>query len=504
MADKETHKQANKKQWRKKIIGGKIKKEILDLIYGDDPFGVNGGSIPLFGPVIAPNAAEAVGEAVLDELRQEGLPEEYMDYNRVVRDVSEAVKGGDTPAQAKRYAKQRAIGRSLDLREPKITKFVNPNDLPDLPLGLNHVASQSIEDENSFQGDMSMKRSQDQLSEHSFLPAVQTPEVIQLRKRLRDQIKNSDDYLMNLKSPSDWTKAELQEAMKAREKALPQDKAGMLQRERQWFDHYYGNDPVKYDETGKMVQPAPVRSIPQEPVPIKTKDGKDPGEALERIIGNLPGMTGGIGHALNPPVYNEEKATGPLGSVNGVPVEPGQTGQNRQAIQSDRHLAVMPSEEQVIKGLQAGLNMLSNKQNQSPLPNVPKTTALKEDGVNGPKTSFGLKKALVDHGTSKVSEAVALGQFKETAKKAKTSGVENLAGELGAAFKPLLGNQKSPKDGFQSEGLALQDTLNDLGAGLKDDGIVGPKTHNAFHQIAKKTDEDELTQRFADNLGFSF
>lgn len=360
----------------------------------------------------------------------------------------------------------------------------------------------------------------------------------QKSKFRRNSIKGIKDNISSnhlLKSPRDWTKAELEEAMKAREKAVPQDKAGMLQRERQWFDHYYGNDPVKYDETGKMVQPAPVRSIPQEPVPIKTKDGKDLGEALDRVIGNLPGLTGGTGHALNPPVYNEEKggwvqfdpttggykkieapitpgyhlldqkkATGPLGSVNGVPVEPGQTGQNRQVIQSDRHLAVMPSEEQVIKGLQAGLNMLSNKQNQSPLPNIPKTTALKEDGIIGPKTSFGLKKALVDHGTSKVSEAAALGQFKETAKKAKASGVENLAGELGATFKPLLGNQKSPKDGFQPEGLALQDTLNDLGAGLKDDGIVGPKTQDAFHQIAKKMDEDELTQRFADNLGFSF
>jgi hypothetical protein len=357
----------------------------------------------------------------------------------------------------------------------------------------------------------------------------------QNRTDISSLISLNNQDRVNLKSPRDWTKAELEEAMKAREKAVPQDKAGMLQRERQWFDHYYGNDPVKYDETGKMVQPAPVRSIPQEPVPIKTKDGKDLGEALDRVIGNLPGLTGGTGHALNPPVYNEEKggwvqfdptmggykkieapitpgyhlldqkkATGPLGSVNGVPVEPGQTGQNRQVIQSDRHLAVMPSEEQVIKGLQAGLNMLSNKQNQSPLPNIPKTTALKEDGIIGPKTSFGLKKALVDHGTSKVSEAAALGQFKETAKKAKASGVENLAGELGATFKPLLGNQKSPKDGFQPEGLALQDTLNDLGAGLKDDGIVGPKTQDAFHQIAKKMDEDELTQRFVDNLGFSF
>ncbi|NVK19325.1 MAG: hypothetical protein HWE30_11565 [Methylocystaceae bacterium] len=282
--------------------------------------------------------------------------------------------------------------------------------------------------------------------------------------------------------------------MKARDKAGASDQQAMMDREREWFEHYYGTDPVQFDETGKMVQPRPVRDVPKRSLAIKTKDGKDLEGAIDEIIRILP---------------IKEK---PGDDYSTMPVDPIDPKLPKLPGLPDDKVGIMPivppgvekPEAEVIKGLQAGLNMLSNKQNQSPLPNTPKVQKLKEDGIAGPKTAFGLKKALVDQGTGKVSEAVALGQFKETVKKAKKDGPQNLAGELGATFGPLLGKKKAPKQGFQPEGLALQDTLNDLGAGLKDDGIVGPKTTDAFSQIAKTADEDDLVNRFGYNLGFDF
>ncbi|WP_165602607.1 hypothetical protein [Candidatus Terasakiella magnetica] len=322
------------------------------------------------------------------------------------------------------------------------------------------------------------------------------------------QIRNNN----TLKPPKDWTEAELKEAMKEREKVSGPDVRDMMLREREWFDHYYGNTPVEFDETGKMVQPKPVRRVPTQPVPIRTADGKEIDAAIEEIIARLPQsdgdegdvrispIEGGVDLPIHPPKSG-------LPEQPGIQPVPGMPDMKKPIPGDDNPThTILPIKEEgeIIKGIQSGLNFLSGKKNNTPLPNVSKTVKLKEDGVIGPKTSFGLKKALVDNGTNKVSEAIALGQFKETVKKAKKQGPQNLAGELGATFKPLLGTQKPPKEGFQPEGLALQDTLNDLGANLKDDGIVGPKTEEAFGQIVKAKDEDEIMDKFGFNLGFDF
>ncbi|WP_135079841.1 hypothetical protein [Terasakiella sp. SH-1] len=379
----------------------------------------------------------------------------------------------------------------------------------------------------------------------------------------REVLSNSQADL-SLKPPKDWTEAELKDAMKAREKAPVQERQDMMLREREWFEHYYGNEPIRFDETGKMVQPSPVRRAPESPLPVRTVDGQPLEEAIEDVLGRLPEtgdevrispIEGGVvlpfpqkppqdgQPGIHPvPVPAPGKGApprlplpGPDNDLIGImpvkgegglsfPQKPPQDGQ--PGIQpvpvpapgkdapptlplpgpGNDLIGIMPvkGEDEIVKGIQSGLNFLSNKDNQSPLPKALKQPKLKEDGVLGPKTSLGLKKALVDKGTGKVSEALALGQFKETVKKAKKGGMHNLAGELGVTFEPLLPQKKSPKPGFQPEGLALQDTLNDLGANLKDDGIVGPKTTDAFMQVVKAKDEDEIVNQFAHNLGFGF
>jgi|GEM_PF-1994403 len=313
---------------------------------------------------------------------------------------------------------------------------------------------------------------------------------------------SSDKTLdLRLKSPTDWTEDELKDAMKAREAASNDaEKREMFNREREWFEANYGSGEVGFDETGRMVQPKPVRPISTTPVPVRTKDGQDLEDAMKEVLDKLQAGGEAGGDVSIAPVGEPQS----IGSVNGEKVDlPQQGAASQMPLASGNDM-------KLVQGIQSGLNMLSNKKNQSPLPGKPMTVKLKEDGIAGPKTGFGLKKALVNNGASKVSEAIALGQFKDTVKKAKAAGPQNLAAELGATFAPLLGSKKMPKVGFQPEGLALQDTLNDLGASkkgyepLKDDGIVGPKTEAAFDLVAKLTDEDELVNQFGYNLGFDF
>jgi len=298
---------------------------------------------------------------------------------------------------------------------------------------------------------------------------------------------------LRLKSPKDWTEDELKDAMKERESASNDAE------KREMFEANYGNGEAGFDETGRMMQPKPIRSIPSTPVPVRTNDGQDLENAMRDIWDRLP---------------KKDKNGDPIVGIPEGPVDDGFPDDGFVGIPEfknpDRGYPGEIPDIQMVKGIQSGLNMLSNKKNQSPLPGKQMTVKLKEDGLVGPKTSFGLKKALVNNGSPKVSEAIALGQFKETMKKAKAAGPQNLASELGAVFAPLLGSKKTPKEGFQPEGLALQDTLNDLGASkkgyelLKDDGIVGPKTEAAFDLVAKSTDEDELINQFGYNLGFDF
>lgn len=284
------------------------------------------------------------------------------------------------------------------------------------------------------------------------MPEIQNPNSI--KSQVEKQAPKSD---MMLKSPTVWTREELNAAMKVREKTgvATGQKARMMGREKAWFDHFYGNRPVEHDETGRMIQPVPVRPVPVTPQPIMTRDGVVLDEALDDFYTTMP-------------VHEE------------------------------------PDEPNMVKAIQSGLNVISGKDNASALPGADKQTKLKEDGLIGPKTAFALKKAVVDQGAPKVSEAVALGQFKNTVKQAKKGQQQNLSAELSRTFDPLLPKKKSPKAAFQPEGLALQDTLKQFGADLKDDGIVGPKTEAAFRSVAKTQDEDRLVESFGENLGFKF
>src|SRR3546814_18743773 len=87
---------------------------------------------------------------------------------------------------------------------------------------------------------------------------------------------------------------------------------------------------------------------------------------------------------------------------------------------------------------------------------------------------------------------MALARFDKFARQAQArDSADGLRDEAHAAFAPLFGGGLSPHAGSRSKqpwGLALQDTVNDLGTEafdksrwtpLRDDGWIGPKTTDA-------------------------
>lgn len=141
------------------------------------------------------------------------------------------------------------------------------------------------------------------------------------------------------------------------------------------------------------------------------------------------------------------------------------------------------TQRDVVKSLQGGVNRLSPQQ------------PLKEDGIIGPKTALGVGTALKEKGLAKVSEATALSQFASTLPQHRATGGEHLGQAVSQAFSKLVGQP--------AEALGLQGALNDLGAKLKEDGDIGPKTKSAFLEVLHKRKPDELLERLGYNLGFS-
>lgn len=132
--------------------------------------------------------------------------------------------------------------------------------------------------------------------------------------------------------------------------------------------------------------------------------------------------------------------------------------------------------------------------------NLSKQANLKEDDVMGPKTQRALQQALLSQGSAPVEEAVGLGQFQNLAETVQQRGgqPEATAEEMRRIFSPLLGGEQGQAVATQ----VLQDTLNDQGAGLKDDGVLGSKTASAFAQALKKQTPRDLTASFGQALGF--
>lgn len=221
-----------------------------------------------------------------------------------------------------------------------------------------------------------------------------------------------------------------------------------------FYEHTYGTDPVPVDDTGKAVDPAPKHPIPTKSSPVAMKSGGDLADGLKRVATTLTRAAANDGAAP------------------------------------------------VVTALQRGLNMGGHQ--------------LRVDGDPGPKTLAAVKKTLVKDGPAKIDEARALGAFNgfaTDAKSKKTSVAANdLDGFVRKTVEPLFDAKADDTTEATNPrpmvaGVALQKSLNELAANdtkpLKEDGVLGSKTVDAFQNALAASDIDDLTGSFSSALGFA-
>ena len=289
------------------------------------------------------------------------------------------------------------------------------------------------------------------------------PDIQKLKEEMLKPGRPVDDIL--LKKPEDWTEGEVRDVMKERLR-LPMnhpERQGLWEREKKWFSHFYGDGPAKADEFGRLKQPKPIRPINERPLEAQTRDGRPLTKEIDRFTRHLARAAGDT-----------------------------------------------PAPE-LVKSLQSGINALAaSKYEQKP------QSALKEDGVFGPKTNSALKNAMARLGRPKLEEGAALGRFSAFAQSNRPKSYRDLREQTERGFGHLfrnpgaVGSGSSPGKQERIEATILQETLNDMGpkvlgggyAPLKLDGDIGPKTFDAFTRVNKAAGAKSLTQRLGSFLGF--
>ncbi|MCW9045800.1 MAG: hypothetical protein OQK35_05655 [Alphaproteobacteria bacterium] len=279
-------------------------------------------------------------------------------------------------------------------------------------------------------------------------------------EELRKPLDKGSELL--LKQPQDWTEEEVLEVMKSQDYGAigsPQRKRA-FSKVQSWFEHHYGNEPVRHDSSGKMIQPK-FKTLPnQRAVPVKTSDGYELPKAMDKI-GKMVAQ-----------------------------------------------MAVQKGLSQAVGNLQTGLNVMPQLTQREPL-----APQLKEDGVFGRKTKDAMLSSLIEKGKSNTENALALGAFKRLIDDAKRRGdAIGLESRIDQTVGPLFGHKPSrhPRPTYKAWHEALQGTMNDNGVeicgqggwrNLKEDGIVGPKTEAAFSSLAKRADPEVFAARICREMG---
>lgn len=244
--------------------------------------------------------------------------------------------------------------------------------------------------------------------------------------------------------------------------------AEMVEKERGFFRHFFGDGPIKRDATGRMIEPTPRIAIPHDPAPATAAGGEPLSDALKAIGERVAKGAGrdGIG--------------------------------------------------QRVRDLQTGLNLLrdgtrgaTRDGRESRARRLP---ALRVDGVSGPRTRGALKRILATRGRARTEEGLALGGFRNFAERARRSGrTAGLGATTEETFATLFRDPAKPTRGPRVEARTLQETLNDLDSGpsgasnftpLRTDAVIGRKTEVAFARVTRAQGADALTRRFGEFLGF--
>ncbi len=205
-----------------------------------------------------------------------------------------------------------------------------------------------------------------------------------------------EDFLY--KDAADVTENEVLQAQKAANFTVqdPVMRRRMDEKIKAWYDHAYGTEPVKYDASGRMMQPELKVALPESEKGLVSKDGKPVSVAFREV--------------------------------------------------ADKAAAIEKISPSGIKSLQRGMNLKEN--------------VLKEDGVLGPKTVSQVKSALIANGADDVRKRIGIGGFetmveanrknKIAPEALKTAVAEIDADKGGSYLQQGLNNIGKNAEGFES------------------------------------------------------
>lgn len=264
------------------------------------------------------------------------------------------------------------------------------------------------------------------------------------------EVENDLDDLM-LKSVEDLTEAEAGTLGQWAWKLPFNDprRSAVEDRRQDFYGFNYGDSPANIDETGRLIEPKPVREIPAKSKGVAAPNGEPVSDVLKRIAGKLA-----------------------------------------RPIDAD-------GEVNVVKALQSGLALLGEP--------------LTVDGVSGPKTKAALKRTIAKNGAGRAEEAFAMGRFKRFAEIERKAGgsASGLKNTIEKDVQPLFG-ARHPQVAAETLQESIND-LNVTAAQehrksapelLKVDGDIGPKTTDAVRIALAENGPERLAKSYTSMLGF--
>ncbi|NQU61001.1 MAG: hypothetical protein HQ512_07710 [Rhodospirillales bacterium] len=432
-------------QFLAKFAAKKAGKEVQrDAAGGDDPFAIDKPALSFLDPIKGLNGAEAAADEVVSKLQEAGVDPKKINYGKIVGDIEKGVLKDEIPLDKVKDSVFEAERTRINLETTDPAPSVEP-PTPDAK------KQPSPEKPTPPSKDQGSEGTDPGLSGASTDADEDLENASPENKKFMDDLMKPggvEDILM--KKPQDMTEDEVRQIMVARTDAKTEDERQQLfKAEKGFFDHFFGSEPAPPDAAGRTMEPKPIRPIPEKPAVPSAGDGQPLKLSLKRIGSN---------------VLLDAKGNGLTSAV---------------------------------KRLQGGINLLGSAAPQ-----------LKEDGDFGPKTRTGLRQAAAKLGAPNVEEGLALGRFNDFVKSGGKEGFGGLAKETEKNFSTLfrdpVKSARRPED--RAEVVTLQETLNDLGGKeiepLKLDGDIGPKTTDAFSQLAATLGPERLTKKFGEFLGF--
>lgn len=206
-------------------------------------------------------------------------------------------------------------------------------------------------------------------------PAAPERDVELEQSALRELSAISAEEAVRLKPSAWWTEPEMRGQMRHRDywSADPSVREPLHDQVAGWHSVHFGDEPVRRDGTGRMIEPVFKIEPLVQPVEPKTADGAPLIQAIGRIAESLAAASATRGRP--------------------AAVQRFQAGLNRLKAAEDEEKAALPKDRKSVH-------------RPDPAHKPPALDRVKEDGVFGPKTAAATRKALAARGSRAVEAAL--------------------------------------------------------------------------------------------------